>query len=219
MPLAAAWSTLVSLEAQKLAAGVTLLSPFVPLLFMGEEYGETAPFLYFTSHGDKDLIETVRRGRQEEFASFGWNADVPDPQDETTFANSKLHQRISDKDPHRTLRLLYRELIHFRQRYRLGSHTDWRVQENESLKMLTVLRNSPEARLAMYFNFSNGDIVLPSAPPAGSWMIELNSADARWAWAGHRFCHKIQLRTMPSNLPRQSFVVLREEAPTDLGAA
>src|SRR3984957_7213085 len=85
-------SSLVNFEAQKLAAGLTLLSPFVPLLFMGEEYGETSHFLYFTSHSDRDLIEAVRRGRHEEFAAFGWHADVPDPQEETTFANSKLHR-------------------------------------------------------------------------------------------------------------------------------
>ena len=57
-------STLVDFEGLKLAAGITLLSPFVPMLFMGEEYGEIAPFLYFTSHGDKDLGEAVRRGRE-----------------------------------------------------------------------------------------------------------------------------------------------------------
>ncbi len=70
-------SVLVNFEAQKLAAGMTLLSPFVPLLFMGEEYGEPSPFLYFTSHGDADLIEAVRRGRREEFSEFGWGEEVP----------------------------------------------------------------------------------------------------------------------------------------------
>ncbi len=60
---------LVSFEALKLCAGLVLLSPFVPLLFMGEEYGETAPFLYFTSHSDPDLIQAVRTGRKEDFAA------------------------------------------------------------------------------------------------------------------------------------------------------
>ena len=57
-------SSLVNFEALKLAAGINLLSPFVPMLFMGEEYGENAPFQYFTSHGDPDLVEAVRRGRR-----------------------------------------------------------------------------------------------------------------------------------------------------------
>ena len=61
-------SALVSFEGLKLAAAVVLLSPFIPLLFMGEEYGETAPFPYFVSHSDPDLIEAIRRGRREEFA-------------------------------------------------------------------------------------------------------------------------------------------------------
>jgi maltooligosyltrehalose trehalohydrolase len=66
-------SQLVSFEALKLAAGAVLLSPFIPLLFMGEEYGEEAPFQYFISHGDPLLVE-VRGGRREEFAAFGWQA-------------------------------------------------------------------------------------------------------------------------------------------------
>jgi len=75
-------TALVGTEALKLAAGITLLSPFVPLLFMGEEYGESAPFQYFVSHGDPVLVDAVRRGRREEFAAFGWQDSVPDPQDE-----------------------------------------------------------------------------------------------------------------------------------------
>ena len=61
------------MEALKLAAGAVLLSPFVPLLFMGEEYGETAPFPYFISHSDPNLIEAVRQGRRDEFKAFGWS--------------------------------------------------------------------------------------------------------------------------------------------------
>src|SRR5262249_16007104 len=71
---------LVSVEQHNRAAGAVLLSPFVPLLFMGDEYGETAPFQYFVSHSDKQLIEAVRRGRIEEFAAFNWKDEPPDPQ-------------------------------------------------------------------------------------------------------------------------------------------
>ena len=66
-----------------------LLSPFVPLLFMGDEYGETAPFQYFVSHSDPSLIEAVRKGRREEFAAFKWKGEPPDPQDEGTFSNGR----------------------------------------------------------------------------------------------------------------------------------
>ena len=107
-------SSLVNFEAQKLAAGMVLLSPFVPLLFMGEEYGETSPFLYFTSHGDKDLVEAVRRGRREEFSEFGWSEEIPDPQDEATFAKSKAATPPKTRDPHRDDASFYQELIRFR---------------------------------------------------------------------------------------------------------
>jgi len=65
-----------SLEKLKLAAGVVILSPYIPLLFMGEEYGETSPFQYFVSHSDEALIEAVRKGRRDEFASFHWEGEV-----------------------------------------------------------------------------------------------------------------------------------------------
>ncbi|MFP5212185.1 MAG: malto-oligosyltrehalose trehalohydrolase, partial [Acidobacteriota bacterium] len=77
-------STLASFEAQKLAAGVLLLSPFVPLIFMGQEYGEEAPFLYFISHTDAELVAAVQRGRKEEFKGFGWKEEPPNPFSEET---------------------------------------------------------------------------------------------------------------------------------------
>ena len=79
----------VSFEDLKLAAGLVILSPFIPLLFMGEEYAETTPFPYFISHSDAELIEAVRRGRQREFAAFQWQGEVPDPQDGRTFSARK----------------------------------------------------------------------------------------------------------------------------------
>ena len=79
-------SQAVSFEALKLAAGLVILSPFIPLLFMGEEYAETAPFPYFISHSDPELIEAVRRGRRAEFAAFGWQGETPDPQDAKDFS-------------------------------------------------------------------------------------------------------------------------------------
>jgi maltooligosyltrehalose trehalohydrolase len=72
-------SHLVSFEAQKLAAGALLLSPYIPLLFMGEEYGEDAPFIYFVSHSDPDLIRAVRQGRKQEFAAFHAQGEPPIP--------------------------------------------------------------------------------------------------------------------------------------------
>jgi len=81
---------LVDFERLKLAAAALLISPYVPLLFMGEEYGERAPFLFFTDFEDHALREAVTRGRREEFAAFGWTGAVPDPQDATSFRRSRL---------------------------------------------------------------------------------------------------------------------------------
>jgi maltooligosyltrehalose trehalohydrolase len=82
-------------EARPLAAFCTLLSPFTPMLFMGEEYGETAPFQFFTDHIDPDIAEATREGRRREFASFAEfsGEQVPDPQDPATFERSKLTRR------------------------------------------------------------------------------------------------------------------------------
>ena len=78
---------LLSLEALKLAASAVILSPFIPLLFMGEEYGEVAPFQYFISHLDAQLVDAVRRGRREEFAAFAWQGEPPDPQESRQRSN------------------------------------------------------------------------------------------------------------------------------------
>jgi maltooligosyltrehalose trehalohydrolase len=203
-------SMLVNFEAQKLAAGVTLLSPFVPLLFMGEEYGESSPFQYFTSHGDKDLVEAVRCGRREESAGFGWDNEIPDPQDETTFANSRLHHSLRERDPHRALRLLYQELIRFRRTNHLGSDADLKVTESESLHILIVLRGSPDSRLLMIFNFGTGNIALDSGMPPGRWTMELNSADSRWLGPGNLFPGTVGPNDTMM-LSGQSFVVLRHK--------
>jgi maltooligosyltrehalose trehalohydrolase len=96
--------------ARPLAAFCTLLSPFVPLLFMGEEYGEEAPFQFFSNHIDKEIAEATREGRREEFAAFAsFDREIPDPQDPATFERSKLTRR---RDP--KLSALYARLLEAR---------------------------------------------------------------------------------------------------------
>ena len=81
---------LVSFPMLKLAAAAYLLSPYLPMLFMGEEYGETNPFLYFISHTDPELVKAVQEGRKKEFKAFKWAGNIPDPQSEETFLSSCL---------------------------------------------------------------------------------------------------------------------------------
>jgi len=103
----------VTFEQLKLAAAAVLLSPYVPLLFMGEEYGEKNPFQFFTDFSDPALIEAVRNGRKKEFQGFAQDTEFPDPQSETTFLNSNLSwDYLQDKGA--TLLAYYKQLIHLR---------------------------------------------------------------------------------------------------------
>jgi len=82
-------AALVGPELDAVASVLVACAPYLPLVFQGQEWGETRPFLYFTDHRP-ELAEAVRRGRRDEFAAFDWAADVPDPNDPATFERSKL---------------------------------------------------------------------------------------------------------------------------------
>ena len=201
-------ATLVNFEAQKLAAGITLLSPFVPMLFMGEEYGEQAPFQYFTSHGDPALVEAVRRGRQEEFAAFGWKGSVPDPQDEDTFSRSHLDHSLKEKQPHRTLFSFYQELIRIREEQELGSPGPRLVRELGGCALL-MMRERPSSQLAMIFNFAEFPVTLKLPDLAGKWTKVIYSADASWNGPETNFASEIQLSSTDElRLSPHSFLVL-----------
>jgi maltooligosyltrehalose trehalohydrolase len=99
----------------RIAAALLLTSPFVPLLFQGEEWGAATPFQYFTGHQDAELGRAVSAGRREEFAAFGWDPDgIPDPQEPATFARSKLDWAEPAREGHAGLLDWYRELIALR---------------------------------------------------------------------------------------------------------
>ncbi|HEX2030455.1 MAG TPA: malto-oligosyltrehalose trehalohydrolase [Actinomycetota bacterium] len=176
-------STLVSFDELKLAAGAVLLAPFVPLLFMGEEYGERAPFQYFVSHTDPELVEAVRRGRREEFAAFGWEAEPPDPQDDETFLRSRLDRSVADGGPHRALRELHRELLGLRR-----SHPALAVPTKEGLEVaakgdtLTLRRERDDTEIVALFNF--GEEMVTATLPAGRWSRLLDSSDVVWDGEG-----------------------------------
>jgi maltooligosyltrehalose trehalohydrolase len=205
-------SSLVNFEALKLAAGITLLSPFVPLLFMGEEYGETAPFQYFTSHGDPELVEAVRRGRREEFAAFGWEAEkaVPDPQDESTFLRSKPDHSRKSEEPHRTLLRLYQNLIRTRREYDLGDPAPRSVREIGDSALL-VLRQAERSQQLMIFNFGKSPMPLNLTDIPGTWRMVMNSADASWNSPGHDLPDQITLNADGLELSPYSFMVMEQE--------
>jgi len=99
----------------RIGAALVLTSPFTPMLFMGEEWGASTPWRYFTTHGEPELAEAVREGRRREFASHGWAAeDVPDPQDAGTVAASTLRWDEPGRAPHTAVLEWYRSLIRLR---------------------------------------------------------------------------------------------------------
>ncbi len=99
----------------KVAAALLLMGQFTPMLFQGEEWGASAPFLYFTDHQDHDLAESVSSGRRREFAHFGWDPEsIPDPQSKESFVASRLDWDERSKSPHRELLAWYRRLIALR---------------------------------------------------------------------------------------------------------
>lgn len=181
-------ASLVSFEELKLAAGAVLVAPNVPLFFMGEEYGETAPFLYFVSHGDPALVEAVRRGRAEEARCWGIRAGVPDPQAEETFLRSKLDRTLAGRPCGRALREYLRAFLELRRRLpslaRLSKEgTSVGVWEK---KRVLLVHRWAGGRVLGILNFARQSrrVALPAA--GGRWVKELDSADSRWGGPGTR---------------------------------
>ena len=202
--------TLLNFESLKLAAGITLLSPFVPLLFMGEEYGETAPFLYFTSHGDPQLAEAVRRGRTEEFSAFRWEGEIPDPQAETTFAHSQLQSALAEQEPHRTLLRFYQMLLRFRREFRLGHAGPPAIREFGSRGISLAVQDTGAHELAMLFNFADAPVNVDMAAMTGEWKKTIDSSELTWLGPGSNIPATLT-SSSPTSLvlkPR-SFVVLQ----------
>jgi maltooligosyltrehalose trehalohydrolase len=137
--------------ARPLAAFCTLLSPFTPLLFMGEEYGELAPFQFFSDHIDEEIAAATREGRRAEFASFAqFGGEIPDPQDAATFVRSRLTRRI---DP--GLERLYRGLLAARAQLPPGDAEA--IEFDERARWLRLRRGAFE----LACNFGTGAVDVP----------------------------------------------------------
>ena len=141
-------AALVSPGLLKVAAALVMTSPFTPMLFMGEEWGASTPWQYFTDHQDPALAEAVRTGRRAEFGAFGWRPqDVPDPQDPATVRRSTLDWAELERAPHAELFGWHRDLVALRKR--VADLTDVRldrvqVRFDETARWLAVRRGSVE---------------------------------------------------------------------------
>jgi len=180
-------SLLIDFERQKLAVAAVMLSPYVPLLFMGEEYAEEAPFFYFVSHSEKKLIEAVQNGRREEFAAFGAD-DFVDPQDEGTFNKSKLQWEKRTQGKQGRMLEWHKTLIELRRTHPVLQNFDKsdirasaighsglvldRQSEDGQLHLIGMLNFSEEAIDCIVPNWSDG------------WQKQLDSKESQWLEEG-----------------------------------
>lgn len=177
-------SASLSFEALKLAAAAVLLSPYIPLLFMGEEYGEKNPFLFFCSYESPELVETVRKSRKEEFAYFRFEGNFPDPQDEDSFNQCQLSWNHTQGQA-ATLLLFYKTLIALRK-----THPVLLNRKRNSLKVqafpnnvLLVERSAGGEQLFLFFNFSKQQqSCQPGLPVAAGKLFD--SAAEEWNGPG-----------------------------------
>jgi maltooligosyltrehalose trehalohydrolase len=153
----------------RIGAALVVVSPYVPMLFQGEEFNASAPFQYFTNHQNQELAEAVRKGRREEFRQFGWDPEqVPDPQAEETFQRSKLDWSEVERSPHRERLAFYRALLKLRRESPdlLDGRRDLvKVEFDEAQRWLRVQRGS----VSLVVNFGSSPVEL--AAPSGKLLL------------------------------------------------
>jgi len=180
-------SNLVSFSALKLAAATIILSPYVPLIFMGQEYGEDNPFLYFVSHSDAQLISAVRQGRKKEFSGFKWQNEPPDPQAEETFSRSKIEWEKRDKQQNNVLLKLYKQLINFRKTLpalKYSSKKDMDVFGDNNQKLIFLKRQYAEDTVFVLLNFNQKESMLDFDSLGCEWQKIIDSAEKKWLGSG-----------------------------------
>lgn len=176
-------ASLLDFESCKCAAAMLLLSPQTPLLFMGEEFAEDNPFLYFISHLDSDLVDAVRQGRKKEFAHFMGGGEPPDPQGEATFTKSKLDWSMIESSRGAAMFAWYKALIALRRSLPKAEPGETRAC---LLRSGDILRLERGQELTAFFNLSNTKTYqeLSAHMPSGQWRTTLDSADRRFAGGG-----------------------------------
>jgi maltooligosyltrehalose trehalohydrolase len=170
-------SDLVSLEQYKAAVALLLCSPYLPLLFMGEEFADRSPFLYFTSHTEPELAHAVSEGRHKEFADFACDAEFNDPQSSETFEKSKIGWARVQQATHADVLKLYRDLIALRKRTPALANCRKdlvRVEINEEARWLKMERSDPGGTAALLIcNFSGERL---EVGPLEGWRLALQTS-------------------------------------------
>ena len=180
-------SHLVSFEALKLAAGTVFISPYVPLIFMGEEYAEDNPFLYFVSHTDPDLVEAVRKGRKREFKSFHLEGEMSDPQSEDTLKQSSLQWNYEDNKKQKTILKFYRTLIDLHKNhpgFESSDRESYKVWNDDLRNFIIIHRKSVTKSVIAFLNYSNEKIRKEVDFLEGDYIKILDSSDQDWLGPG-----------------------------------
>ena len=172
---------LVEPERVKLAAAALLLSPYIPLLFMGEEYADDTPFFYFVSHSDQELIKAVQEGRKEEFKDFGFDVEVPDPQAEDTFRRSKIQWEKREHGEHKIIRQWHEELLRLRRTLTALKDFDKKNVQVEVISQaaFVLVRKSGETGEQLFCLFNLSEEEVPYRVPVGGRKI-LDSKEPQW---------------------------------------
>jgi len=180
-------SAVQPLEKLLLAAGAVLLSPYLPLLFMGEEYGEQAPFHYFVGYTDPELIAAVRKGKHEEHASGVCEGEIPDPEAESTFLESKLDLGLKREGEQALILEFYRRLLALRKKMpalQLFDREHIVVTGHAKQKVVAVRRQAHNNAVVCIFSFSNRQELVPLELPVGAWEKVLDSSTPHWRGPG-----------------------------------
>ena len=204
-------SDLIDFEATKLAAGALLLSPYIPLLFMGQEYGDESPFLYFVSHSDPELVEAVREGRKKEFTDFEAEVNYIDPQSKETFNSSKLHWEQKNEGKHQVLWQLHQKLINLRHTIpalkKLDKQNLKAINKDEVILLHRWQKNS---QVFCLLNFGDRNISLSNIFPAGNWQKILDSAETDWMGDGSSLPVQIDTSEPKIAIESHSFAVYQQ---------
>jgi maltooligosyltrehalose trehalohydrolase len=175
---------LVGPRKARIAAGLVVLSPFLPLLFMGEERALRSPFLYFCDPGDAELAERIRTGRKREFRAFHWTGEPPDPTSARTFERSRLAPPGRGVGP---MERYYRALLRLRSRWALG-RAPWPLRtaphgavETQALFLLQGLGAKMSLLIA---RLGEGPLPLPPWARRRSWRKVLDSESPEWGGEG-----------------------------------
>ena len=188
----------------KVATGLLILSPFIPLLFMGEEFGEVAPFYYFISHTDTELVKAVREGRRKEFEAHNWEIQYIDPQNEQAFVKSKINHNLRlSSDSNRELFSYYRELIKLRK-----SHSALRCLEKRSIsvsfstkeKILSIYRQSDSEELLLICNLAPNESKRREVSEAKTWKKIHDSNVSSCSSGENKLCCAPEILSFDHNL-------------------